>query len=363
MLSGITCGYELTRSRFRCGAIRRAGLCGSVLLRDALRSRPSDGLLCAGPCGWRQRSEVGAGEVDELPGKGGGRRLGVDEREVAAHGQVLPVDDPQHAAAQAVDDRDDRDDGHRVAVADEGLDPFGRAEPHDHVQLREADARRGEGRGDDLERAGPLLAQDERDVPQGVGRERFGAGVFAARAGDEDQFVVCEERVVEPLPAAHALDDAQVDGVLLERVFDLAAVAREHRNADAREAGGEAGEDRRQQVLGDGRAGAQTQLALGLTRAEAHLVLHAAVIVEDALRGVEQRAPRIGELQAAAAPVEELDPVAALQLPDVLADGRLRDAQLFGGPGEAQRPGRRDEDLEAEVVHGISRGVPPRRTP
>lgn len=60
----------------------------------------------------------------------------------------------------------------------------------------------------------------------------------------------------------------------------------------------------------------------------------------------------------AAAAGEKLHLITGFQLADMLADGGLRNVELFGGPGETQRPGRGDKDLEAEIVHKASAQMP-----
>ena len=176
------------------------------------------------------------------------------------------------------------------------------------------------------------------------------------------QFVGSEERVVQPLPATEALDHSQVDRLPGQRLLDLPAVAREHGDPHPGVTGRKVGQNRRQQVLGDGRAGTQPQLALGMARAEAHLVLQPAVVLGQALGRRQHRAPGIGQGEPAAAAHEQRRAVACLQLADVLADGRLRNVELLGGPRETQRPGRRNEYFQSEIVHRLNRDDPPRRT-
>ena len=183
------------------------------------------------------------------------------------------------------------------------------------------------------------------------GGHRLPAGVFPARTGHQHQFVGPEKRVVQPLPAGEALDQPQVHGVFAQRLLDLGAVTRRHRDPHPGEARREVRQDRRQQILRNGRAGPETKFAPGLVGAEAHLVFEAAVIVEEPFGGLQHRTPRIGQLQTAAAAGEKLHLITGFQLADVLADGGLRNVELFGGPGETQRPSRGDKDLEAEIVH------------
>ena len=56
-----------------------------------------------------------------------------------------------------------------------------------------------------------------------------------------------------------------------------------------------------------------------------------------------QHRPRRREFDRAVPPLEEGRLKEGLQLADLPADGRLRDAQLFRGLGEAEQPGRRLE--------------------
>ena len=72
------------------------------------------------------------------------------------------------------------------------------------------------------------------------------------------------------------------------RLLDLIAVARHHRDPNARKARRKSGQNRRQEVLGDGRAGPQPQFAHGSVGAETHFVLHAAVVVGQPVGAGEQ---------------------------------------------------------------------------
>ena len=158
---------------------------------------------------------------------------------------------------------------------------------------------------------------------------------------------------MQPLTAAQALDHSQVDAVPAERLLDLIAVARHHRDPNARKARRKSGQNRRQEVLGDGRAGPQPQFAHGSVGAETHFVLHAAVVVGQPFGAGEQSFPGPGQFETAAAAHEKLYLILGFQLADVFADGGLRDEKPFGRPGEAERPGRRNEDFESEIVHNV----------
>ena len=137
------------------------------------------------------------------------------------------------------------------------------------------------------------------------------------------------------------------------RLLDLIAVARHHRDPNARKARRESGQNRRQKVLGDGRAGPQPQFAHGSVGAETHFILHAAVVVGQPFGAGEQGLPGPGQFETAAAAHEKLYLILGFQLADVFADGGLRDEKPFGRPGEAERPGRRNEDFESEIVHNV----------
>ena len=160
---------------------------------------------------------------------------------------------------------------------------------------------------------------------------------------------------MQPLPAAEALDHPQVDAAPAQCLFDLVAVTRHHRDPHAWETRGEAGEDRRQEVLGDGRAGTEAQFALDRTRAEAHLILHAAVVAGQPFGAGQQGFTGRGQLQAAAAADEELRLITGFELTDMLADGGLGNEQLLGSPGETERPGCGDKNFKSEIVHNFRR--------
>ena len=211
-----------------------------------------------------------------------------------------------------------------------------------------------------IERTGTPFAQDERKVAQLARRHALERAAGPVGTGDQHQFVFGEEVVEETVAVAEALDDTQVDGAPFERLLDLATVARQKGDAQVGIAGRETGENRRQEVLGDRRAGSEAQLAFEPFGAAAHLVLHAPVLGFEPLGAPQQHLARRRQFEAAAPTVEERHAVGRLERTDMLAHGRLRDEELLGGLRETERTGRRDEDAESEVVHR-RRGVNPDR--
>ena len=111
-----------------------------------------------------------AGELHETCGQGIAASFGPAERKLPPDRTALDVDDAKLAAAQLIDDRCHRHDGHGVAVADESLDPLGRAQPHDHVELRNADARASQRRLDDAARYFEITSR----VPEPLSRSTRG---------------------------------------------------------------------------------------------------------------------------------------------------------------------------------------------
>ena len=107
---------------------------------------------------------------------------------------------------------------------------------------------------------------------------------------------------------------------------------------------------RRQQVAGQGVAGADDQLA-GLQRAGGVQVrprpLH---LLEDGLGVAHQQAARFGQAGAAADAVEQPFAQVGLQLRHRLADRRLGLAQHARGPGETLRARHRQERLQPRAV-------------
>jgi hypothetical protein len=100
------------------------------------------------------------------------------------------------------------------------------------------------------------------------------------------------------------------------------------------------------QVVGVAREHADAQ-HLGLTLGGEPGPFHALAQppVHEPQVGVEPLADR-GEPDAAAGALEQLGADLALLLPDGLADPRGADVQAFGGPGEVQLLGERQEDLD-----------------
>ena len=68
-----------------------------------------------------------AGELHETCGQGIAASFGPAERKLPPDRTALDVDDAELAAAQLIDDRRHRHDGHGVAVAHETLDALGTA--------------------------------------------------------------------------------------------------------------------------------------------------------------------------------------------------------------------------------------------
>jgi len=137
---------------------------------------------------------------------------------------------------------------------------------------------------------------------------------------------------VQPLPAAEALDQPQIHGMFAQRLLDLGAVARRHRDPHPGKARREVRQNRRKEVLRDGRAGPEAEFAPGLVGAEAHLVFEAAVVVEKPPGRLQHRTPRIGQLQMAAAAGEKLHLITGFQLADMLADGGRGEGGGVGWP-------------------------------
>lgn len=71
-----------------------------------------------------------AGELHETCGQGIAASFGPAERKLPPDRTALDVDDAEFAAAQLIDDRCHRHDGHGVAVAHETLDALGTAQLH-----------------------------------------------------------------------------------------------------------------------------------------------------------------------------------------------------------------------------------------
>jgi len=64
----------------------------------------------------------------------------------------------------------------------------------------------------------------------------------------------------------------------------------------------------------------------------------------------EQHLTRWGQLDAAAVATQQLGPDFRLQTLDRLAQGRLREGQIFGGSAEAQPLGNRNEITEVAAL-------------
>ncbi len=246
-------------------------------------------------------SETGQGEVGELPGERRGLRREVHEREVARQGQSLDVHDPQRPLRSS--STTEITDTRAIASLLRTKDLIPSVVPS-RIATSSCESRSP---------TPASAAAITSSVPEPSSRSTSGIRHSASGVTDSvraylppgratsTRLVGPEERVVQPLPTADALDHAQVDLAVGQRPFDLAAVARQDRNPHAGKTRREARQRRRQQVLCDGRAGSEAQLALGLIRAEAHFVLQPAVVVGDASGGLEQYLPGSGQLQAAAA--------------------------------------------------------------
>ena len=85
----------------------------------------------------------------------------------------------------------------------------------------------------------------------------------------------------------------------------------------------------------------------GLRHAE--IAFQSAVAFEDSGRVLAEEPPAAGQGDAAAAALEELAAGELLQLGDMLADGRLRDAERLGGGGETAQFGNAQEYAQTEV--------------
>ena len=169
------------------------------------------------------------------------------------------------------------------------------------------------------------------------------------------------ERVVDQV---HVLDrvagrDRDVVGVEGERDLQLTALelgqrvhrlGQRERQLDGGVAPAEGGDRQRHQRRAGGleRGHAQAAAAQPCDRLELRLGLGQAA--EDRLGVADERAPRVGEADAAHAALDERRPGLALERGDLLRDGGLGEGQRLRGGGERAAPGDLAQDPHAAHV-------------
>lgn len=178
-----------------------------------------------------------AGELHETCGQSIAASFGPAERKLPPDRTALDVDDAEFAAAQFIDDRRHRHDGHGVAVAHETLDALGTAQLHHYTQRSESYIRRREVFRNHFEGSRTAFTQHQGHRLQLRERNLVATAVPTFRRSDQHQFVGNERFVMEPRMPGAAFDQPQIGIVTREGRLDLLAVARTRAKPSPRETG------------------------------------------------------------------------------------------------------------------------------
>jgi hypothetical protein len=177
------------------------------------------------------------------------------------------------------------------------------------------------------------------------------------RRGDEDHPVGADRLHPEAPILRRAADQRHVEHVLQRALVEALGGVDLEDDLRLRVARLERVDDPRQQVHAAGGVGAENQLALGCGAELRHDAAGLVLGVQDRdggaverLAGLRQAQPRL----TADRPLEQRQPALLLERADLQADGRLRQADLGRGGGDAALLRDHVEDPELVEVH---RGV------
>ena len=108
----------------------------------------------------------------------------------------------------------------------------------------------------------------------------------------------------------------------------------------------EASQGGRQEIHCQRRGEADREISRGSTARSADLGDGLVGPLEDGARFHEEDLPRLGQTDTPGRSLEELHAEFLLQIPDLTAEGRLRDMEPLGGPGDVLLFGHGDEIAE-----------------
>lgn len=272
-----------------------------------------------------------------------------DEIETAGYFQSFDIDDSQLVLCQLVQYGLYGDEGEGPRIVQIAFDAFAAAELHFDAQLVQAQAAPAQGFLQDIQRSGTVLADDQRQVPEGGRIHRVAAEGRVGNGGHQYQLVAHEKFVVQRWARCPPFDEADVDASVRHELFYLFGIARGHFHPDFRIAAAERGEHAGQYVLRDGRARADADVAREAARIFCEGIVQAVVNGEDAVGIVEHEASVHGKRDIPFPPVEERDAHLFFEFAYVPGDGRLRDEQFAGRLREAESVGDRFEYFQSEI--------------
>ncbi len=233
-------------------------------------------------------------------------------------------------------------------------DPRGH-ELEDEVDLAAArgdlrrDSRLAAGAEDQPGERAAFLAQDERRGRELRQADRFAAGERVAARQQRHQRVAANVLPFEV--ARYRVHEAgEVDLTRTQGLLQPLSVVHTQVHLDARMAPPERGQQRGEEGARPHAREAEAQAAALQAAQLAELRDEALAIGEQAQRPAVDDFSGGGQLGALADAVEQRHPQLAFQLPDRLADGRLRREGGLGGAREAALPDHLDEHLEPAQV-------------
>ena len=282
-----------------------------------------------------------------------GLALLLDQAETTAQGHSIDVNDAEHVAVDFLIDRTDAYDAQTVGVLHIVLDALGGAEVHLDIQVRKADTVLLQCQTDDVECTRAELTDDNGQPLQFVECDGVCRHARIARSDDSHQFVVHEWRVLQLRLADDTLHHADVNLVRGQCCLHLATIAAEHGDADIGMLAVETGDDLRHDILRNGGAGTDAQLARGVLLQGVHVEVQLLVALQYARGMFQHQLSRLGQLYVTAQALKKPHVILLLQLLDMLADGGLTDKQFLGSLCEAQVSRHAVENLNSDVNHVV----------
>ena len=152
-------------------------------------------------------------------------------------------------------------------------------------------------------------------------------------------------------------DQRQVDLTFAETFEQRLGPLLVHGEGEVRKVLPQARVDVRQQVGRDGRDHAEAERAVRVAALAGDEVGELLAPFDDRPRPADELAAEWGELHAPPQPVEQAAAAAVLQLPDLLAQGRLGHVAAFGGTPEVARLGERNRVLHLSKGNSHKRSL------
>ena len=305
-----------------------------------------------------------AGDVrDQVPGRAGGRvrRAGPDDAQGPAQVKLGCPDLGQPACGQVIGDGQFADDRGRRAGQHGRADRRGGGNRQRGGSLGVA---RAEGGG---QRRGQGVPGPRAAFPadQGSGGQLRGADPAAtappgmAGSDDDGEPVMADDPAAQPGGPPRSLDEAQIRGPLGDVADDRLGVDRGQHDIEGRAArvagrGPERRQPGRQQLLGDGRAGADPQPAAPVSAQRGDPGVQPGRHLEQPGRPLRDHRALGGQGRTARAAAHQRHAGLRLHGPDPRRNRLLAHADLLGGAVQAAGPGHAEQHLQRAEVGDVA---------